>query len=77
MITGQQVPSLRTAARRGAWPPTAQERCEVGDLLTQQTGALLPAWIDEALTADLPALTGFARGLTGDLDTVTAGLTLR
>ncbi|WP_216372947.1 hypothetical protein [Streptomyces tailanensis] len=34
---------------------------------------LLPAWIDEALAADLPGLTG----LTGALDAVTAGLTLR
>ncbi|WP_405728953.1 hypothetical protein [Streptomyces sp. NBC_00028] len=27
--------------------------------------------------ADLPGLASFARGLTGDLDAVTAGLTLR
>ena len=39
--------------------------------------ALPPAWIDEATEADLPGLAGFARGLTGDLDAVTAGLTLR
>lgn len=50
---------------------------DFGDMLTQQTGVLLSAWIDEALTADLPGLTGFARGLTNDLDAVTAGLTLR
>ncbi|WP_151481229.1 transposase [Streptomyces albicerus] len=50
---------------------------DFGDMLTQQTGVLLPAWIDEALTADLPGLTGFARDLTNDLDAVTAGLTLR
>lgn len=31
----------------------------------------------EAIAADLPGLTGFARGLTGDLDAVTAGLALR
>ncbi|MEV0177583.1 transposase [Streptomyces sp. NPDC050803] len=49
---------------------------DFGDMLTQQTGVLLPAWIDEALAADLPGLTGFARGLTSDLDAVTAGLTL-
>ncbi len=46
-------------------------------MLTQQTGVLLPAWIDEALTANLPGITGFARGLTGDLEAVAAGLTLR
>ncbi|MFI1488649.1 transposase [Streptomyces sp. NPDC020747] len=45
-------------------------------MLTQQTGVLPPAWINESLAADLPGLTGFARGLTNDLDAVTAGLTL-
>lgn len=50
---------------------------DFGDMLTQQTGVLLPAWIEEAVAADLPGLAGFARGLTGDLDAVTAGLTLR
>ncbi|GGJ41432.1 hypothetical protein GCM10010121_060580 [Streptomyces brasiliensis] len=47
-----------------------------GDMLTWQTGVLLPAWIDGAFTADLPGPTGFARGLTSGLDAVTAGLTL-
>ncbi|MFF0088021.1 transposase [Streptomyces canus] len=42
-------------------------------MLTQQTGVLLPAWIDKAL----PGLSGVASGLTNDLDAVTAGLTLR
>jgi len=50
---------------------------DFADMLTQQTGVLLPSWMDEALAADLPGLAGFARGLTGDLDAVTAGLTLR
>jgi len=50
---------------------------DFGDMLTQQTGVLLPAWIEDATAANLPGLTGFARGLTGDLDAVTAGLTLR
>ncbi|MFF7476826.1 ISL3 family transposase [Streptomyces sp. NPDC008092] len=50
---------------------------DFGDMLTQQTGVFLPAWIDEAAAADLPGLTGFARGLTNDLDAVIAGLTLR
>jgi transposase len=50
---------------------------DFGDMLTQQTGILLPAWIEEATAANLPGLTGFARGLTNDLDAVTAGLTLR
>ncbi|MGP4052605.1 transposase [Streptomyces sp. 2A115] len=46
-------------------------------MFTQQTGVLLPAWIEDAAEAGLPGLTGFARGLTSDLDAVTAGLTLR
>lgn len=59
-------------------PATAHQLVRgFGDMLTQQTGVFLPAWIDEALTADLPGPTGFARGLTNDLDAVTAGLTLR
>jgi transposase len=50
---------------------------DFGDMLTQQTGVLLPAWIEHAAEANLPGLTGFARGLTSDLNAVTAGLTLR
>ncbi|MCC9710268.1 transposase [Streptomyces sp. MNU76] len=50
---------------------------DFGEMLTQQTGILPPAWINEALAVNLPGLTGFARSLTGDLDAVTAGLTLR
>ncbi|MEU9786684.1 transposase [Streptomyces phaeochromogenes] len=50
---------------------------DFGDMLTQQTGVLLPAWIGETVEADLPGLTGFARGLTNDLDAITAGPTLR
>ncbi|WP_063749787.1 ISL3 family transposase [Streptomyces xylophagus] len=50
---------------------------DFGDMLTQQTGVLLPAWIADATAANLPGLTGFARGLTRDIDAVTAGLTLR
>ncbi|MET8453122.1 hypothetical protein [Streptomyces sp. NPDC005209] len=33
---------------------------DIGDMLTQRTGALLPAWIDDAVAADLPGLTGAA-----------------
>ncbi|MFG2732114.1 transposase [Streptomyces canus] len=50
---------------------------DFGNMLTQRTGVLLPAWIEDAAEADLPGLTGFARGLTSDFDAVTAGLTLR
>ncbi len=39
-------------------------------------GDRLPAWIDAVLADDLPALRGFATGLTHDLAAVTAGLTL-
>ncbi|WP_190094136.1 transposase [Streptomyces melanogenes] len=56
---------------------THQLARDFGDMLTQQTGVLLPAWIDEAIVADLPGLSGFARSLTNDIDAVTAGLTLR
>ncbi|WP_171060267.1 transposase [Streptomyces montanus] len=48
-----------------------------GDMLTQRTGVLLPAWIEGAAEAELRGWTGFARGLTSDLDAVTAGLTFR
>ncbi|MFB7493121.1 hypothetical protein ACFC09_00180 [Streptomyces sp. NPDC056161] len=48
-----------------------------GYVLTQPTGVLLPAWIEGAAEADLPGLTHSARGLTSDLDAVTAGLALR
>jgi len=37
---------------------------DLGDMLTRQTGVLLPSWIDKTLTANLPGLTGFARALT-------------
>ncbi|MFK4103159.1 transposase [Streptomyces sp. NPDC019531] len=47
---------------------------DFADMLTQQTGVLLSAWIEDATEADLPGLTSFARGLTSDLDAVTAGL---
>nr|WP_241266671.1 ISL3 family transposase [Streptomyces scabichelini] len=50
---------------------------DFGDMLTQQTGVLLPAWIEDTAEAKLPGLTGFARGLNSDFDAVTAGLTLR
>lgn len=45
-------------------------------MLTDRTGQELPDWIDAAIAADLPGITGFARGLINDLVAVTAGLTL-
>ncbi|WP_257004298.1 transposase [Streptomyces sp. SA15] len=44
--------------------------------LTQRTGADLPDWISTARAAQLSGITGFARGLTSDLEAVIAGLTL-
>jgi len=45
-------------------------------MLTQRTGAELPDWINTTRAAQLPGITGFARGLTSDLEAVIAGLTL-
>ncbi|MEV6175359.1 ISL3 family transposase [Streptomyces sp. NPDC051954] len=45
-------------------------------MLTQRTGGDLPHWIDSARAAQLPGMTGFATGLTADLEAVTAGLTV-
>jgi transposase len=46
------------------------------DMLTNLRGDQLHAWIATAQQAELPGVTGFATGLTSDLDAVTAGLTL-
>ncbi|MFD7168518.1 transposase [Streptomyces violascens] len=70
----------RLKAVLGACPELAtahQLVRDFGDMLTQQTGVLLAAWIEDAVEAELPGLTGFARGLTSDFDAATAGLTLR
>jgi transposase len=45
-------------------------------MLTQRTAVGLLDWINDASTLQLPGITGFARGLTTDLDAVTAGLTV-
>ncbi|MHA5053421.1 ISL3 family transposase [Streptomyces sp. SD15] len=50
---------------------------DFGDMITPADRHPAPAWIDETLAAELPGLSGFARGLNNDLDAVTAGLTLR
>jgi len=46
------------------------------DMLANLHGDHLGAWITTAQQAALPGVTGFATGLTSDLDAVTAGLTL-
>jgi transposase len=46
------------------------------DMLTNLRGDHLGTWITAAKQAALPGITGFATGLTSDLDAVTAGLTL-
>ncbi len=46
------------------------------DMLTNLHGDQLGTWITTAQQAALPGIAGFATGLTGDLDAVTAGLTL-
>lgn len=45
-------------------------------MITQRTGADLLRWIDTARANPLPGITGFAAGLTADLEAVTAGLTM-
>jgi transposase len=45
-------------------------------MLTSLHGFRLGEWIAAAQQAELPGVTGFANGLTSDLDAVTAGLTL-
>ncbi|MFJ1975241.1 transposase [Streptomyces sp. NPDC087903] len=49
---------------------------DFAQMLTQRTGADLPDWINTARAAQLPGITGFARGLTSDLEAAIAGLTL-
>ncbi|QCX82875.1 Transposase (plasmid) [Streptomyces sp. YIM 121038] len=49
---------------------------DFAQMLTQRTGADVPDWINTARAAQLPGITGFARGLTSDLEAVIAGLTL-
>lgn len=60
-------------------PELAQTHDLVRDfaqMLTQRTGTGLPHWIDSARAAQLPGMTGFATGLTADIEAVTAGLTV-
>ncbi|QUC59160.1 ISL3 family transposase [Streptomyces sp. A2-16] len=45
-------------------------------MLARRTGADLPDWIGTARAARLPGMTGFAHGLTTDLEAVIAGLTV-
>jgi len=45
-------------------------------MLARRTGADLPDWISAARTTRLPGITGFAHGLTTDLEAVIAGLTV-
>ncbi|MFK4272562.1 ISL3 family transposase [Streptomyces milbemycinicus] len=46
------------------------------DLVRQRRGTMLPQWIRQAETSDLPPLRSFAGSLRQDFDAVTAGLTL-
>ncbi|MFF7947685.1 ISL3 family transposase [Streptomyces griseorubiginosus] len=45
-------------------------------MLAQRTGADLPDWISSARATRLPGITGFAHGLTTELEAVIAGLTV-
>ncbi|MFJ3799955.1 transposase [Streptomyces sp. NPDC090088] len=70
----QQFKAVLTAC-----PELDQAHQPVGDfaeMLTTRAGTLLPEWIDRARAAQLPGITGFASGLTADLEAVVAGLTL-
>ncbi|MFI1357732.1 transposase [Streptomyces sp. NPDC020898] len=55
---------------------THQHVRDFAQMLAQRTGANLPDWISTARAARLPGVTGFAHGLTTDLEAVTAGLTV-
>lgn len=44
-------------------------------MLTTLTGHDLPVWIEDAVAANLPGLTNFAKGLLHDLPAVLEGLT--
>ncbi|WP_331721270.1 transposase [Streptomyces sp. NBC_00212] len=70
----QQLKAVRVACP--ALEQTHQLVRDFGEMLTTRTGARLPDWIDAACAAALPGITGFARGLTSDLEAVVAGLTL-
>ncbi|MFE7076947.1 ISL3 family transposase [Streptomyces sp. NPDC057620] len=49
---------------------------DFAQMLARRTGADLPDWISTAHAAHLPGVTGFAHGLTTDLEAVIAGLTV-
>ncbi|WP_327666678.1 MULTISPECIES: transposase [Streptomyces] len=49
---------------------------DFAQMLAQRTGADLPDWIRTVRDAELPGITGFARGLTADLEAVIAGLSV-
>jgi len=49
---------------------------DFAQMLARRTGADLPDWIRTARAAQLPGVTGFAHGLTTDLEAVIAGLTV-
>ncbi|MFG2472398.1 transposase [Streptomyces canus] len=63
-------------ARRPELDAAAGHVRDFGEILSDRLGATLPAWIDAVDASQLPGLTGFAPHLLGDLDAVTAGLTL-
>lgn len=47
-----------------------------GEMLTLLQGHRLLGWIAAVRADDLPGLTSFAKGLTSDIDAITAGLTM-
>ena len=49
---------------------------DFAQMLARRRGADLPDWISAARAARLPGMTGFAHGLTTDLEAVIAGLTV-
>ncbi|MFD3377638.1 MULTISPECIES: transposase [unclassified Streptomyces] len=49
---------------------------DFAQMLARRTGADLPDWISSARATRLPSITGFAHGLTTDLEAVIAGLTV-
>ncbi|WP_107090464.1 transposase [Streptomyces sp. WM6378] len=70
----QQLKAVQVACP--ALEQTHQLVRDSGEMLTTRTSARLPDWIDAACAVALPGITGFARGLSSDLEAVVAGPTL-
>jgi hypothetical protein len=69
-------PAQRLLARCPELEATRHHVGSFANMIQNLDGDRLPAWIDAVRADELPALRGFATGLTHDLAAVTPGLTL-